>query len=73
MPKAESAISLAFVIDEAHHVCPNKRDYVSIPERCAMELRKYGFSLMTIATRPCLVSPNIIANSGGTAAMPIHP
>ncbi len=57
------AISLAFVIDEAHHVCPNRRDYISIPERCAIELRKYGFSLITCATRPILVSPNIIANS----------
>jgi len=57
------AISLVFLIDEAHHVCPNKRDYISIPERCAIELRKYGFSLITCATRPILVSPNIIANS----------
>ncbi len=57
------AISLVFVIDEAHHVCPNMRDYISIPERCAIELRKYGFSLITCATRPMLVSPNIIANS----------
>jgi type IV secretory pathway VirB4 component len=46
------AISLAFLIDEAHHVCPNRRDYISIPERCAIELRKYGFSLITCATRP---------------------
>jgi uncharacterized protein len=57
------AISLAFLIDEAHHICPNRRDYISIPERCAIELRKYGFSLITCATRPILVSPNIIANS----------
>jgi hypothetical protein len=26
-------------------------------------LRKYGFSLITIATRPSLVSPNILSNS----------
>lgn len=61
--KTNGDVSLVFVIDEAHHVCPNQRGYISIPERCAIELRKYGFALVTCATRPSLVSPNIIANS----------
>jgi DNA helicase HerA-like ATPase len=61
--KTHGEVSLVFVIDEAHHICPNQRGYISIPERCAIELRKYGFSLVTCATRPILVSPNIIANS----------
>jgi DNA helicase HerA-like ATPase len=61
--KRNGEVSLVFVIDEAHHICPNQRGYISIPERCAIELRKYGFALVTCATRPALVSPNIIANS----------
>jgi hypothetical protein len=55
-------VRLVMVIDEAQHLAPNS-DYISIPERCAIELRKYGFSLITIATRPSLISPNILANS----------
>ena len=56
-------VRLAVILDEAQHLAPNK-DYLGIPERCAIELRKYGFSLVTIATRPSLVSPNILSNSG---------
>ena len=59
----DDELRLVCLIDEAHHVCPNVRNYISIPEKCAIELRKYGFSLITCATRPALVSPNIIANS----------
>jgi hypothetical protein len=55
-------VALVMIIDEAQHLAPNA-DYFSIPERCAIELRKYGFSLVTIATRPSLISPNILANS----------
>ncbi|MDE1852144.1 MAG: DUF87 domain-containing protein [Thaumarchaeota archaeon] len=57
------SVRLVMVLDEAQHLAPNEKGYVSIPERCAMELRKYGFSLVTCATRPSLISQNIIANS----------
>ena len=57
------AVSLVLILDEAQHLAPS-RDYLSIPERCAIELRKYGFSLIAIATRPALVSSNILSNSG---------
>ena len=62
MGKTED-LRLAFVIDEAQHLAPNDEEYVSIPDICAMELRKYGFSLITCATRPSLISSNILANS----------
>jgi hypothetical protein len=55
-------VRLVAIIDEAQHLAPNT-DYLSIPERCAIELRKYGFSLITIATRPLLISPNVLSNS----------
>ncbi len=58
-----SELRLVMVIDEAQHLAPGDESYISIPERCAIELRKYGFSLVTCATRPSLISPNIIANS----------
>lgn len=37
--------------------------YISVPESFAIELRKYGRTLVTCASRPSLVSPNVIANS----------
>jgi len=54
---------LAVIVDEAQHLSPD-RDYLSIPERCAIELRKYGFSLVMIATRPSMISQNVLANCG---------
>lgn len=55
-------VELVLILDEAQHLAPSK-DYLSVPERCAIELRKYGFSLIAIATRPALISPNILSNS----------
>ncbi|MDG7033522.1 MAG: ATP-binding protein [Nitrososphaerota archaeon] len=57
------ALRLVMVIDEAQNLAPVLKDYTSIPERCAMELRKYGFSLVVCASRPSLLSQNVIANS----------
>lgn len=56
-------LRLVVLVDEAQHLAPNERGYISIPESCAIELRKYGFCLAMCATRPSLISPNIIANS----------
>ena len=56
-------VRLVLILDEAQHLAPYG-DYISVPERCAIELRKYGFSLVTIATRPSLISPNIQPNCG---------
>jgi hypothetical protein len=56
-------LRLVVVIDEAQHLAPNERGYISVPENFAIELRKYGLSLIMCASRPSLVSPNIIANS----------
>jgi len=56
-------LRVVVVIDEAQHLAPNERGYISVPENFAIELRKYGLSLVTCASRPSLVSPNIIANS----------
>jgi DNA helicase HerA-like ATPase len=56
------AVRLAVVLDEAQHLAPSEEGYASMPERFAMELRKYGFSLILCASRPSLVSENVIAN-----------
>jgi DNA helicase HerA-like ATPase len=56
------SIRLAVILDEAQHLAPNEKGYVGIPERCAMELRKYGFSLIICVSRPSLISENIMAN-----------
>ncbi len=58
-----SDLRLVAVVDEAQHLAPHEESYISIPERCAIELRKYGLSLIVCATRPSLISSNIIANS----------
>jgi len=50
-------------VDEAQFLAPNERGYTSVPEKCAIELRKYGFSLVMCATRPSLISANVVANS----------
>src|SRR5712691_4287691 len=55
-------LRFALLVDEAHHLAPNLRDYYSVLERYAIELRKYGMGLVVIATRPTLVSENIVAN-----------
>lgn len=55
-------VRIVVVIDEAQHLAPAEKGYVSMPERFAMELRKYGFSLVMCASRPSLVSQNVIAN-----------
>jgi len=53
------------LIDEAQHVAPRgEDDYVSVPELIAMESRKYGLGLLMSATRPSLVSENVVSNSG---------
>jgi len=57
-----AAVRLVVVLDEAQHLAPVEKGYVSLPERFAMELRKYGFSLVLCASRPSLVSQNVIAN-----------
>jgi Helicase HerA, central domain len=56
-------LRVVVVIDEAQHLAPNERGYISVPESFAIELRKYGLSLVACASRPSLVSPNVIANS----------
>ncbi|MGH9920379.1 MAG: ATP-binding protein, partial [Nitrososphaerales archaeon] len=35
------ALRLVAIVDEAQHLAPNERGYISVPERCAIELRKY--------------------------------
>src|SRR5438876_1121985 len=55
-------LRFVLLVDEAHHLAPNLRDYYSVLERYAIELRKYGMGLLVIATRPTLISENILAN-----------
>jgi len=56
-------VRIVVIIDEAQHLAPNEKGYISVPENFAIELRKYGLSLIMCASRPSLVSPNVIANS----------
>lgn len=55
-------LRFVLVVDEAHHLAPNRTGYYSVFERYAIELRKYGMGLVVIAARPTLVSENILAN-----------
>jgi len=55
-------LRFVLVVDEAHHISPNLKSYLSVLERYALELRKYGMGLVVIATRPTLISENILAN-----------
>jgi DNA helicase HerA-like ATPase len=55
-------LRFVLLVDEAHHISPNQRNYLSVLERYALELRKYGMGLVVIATRPTLISENILAN-----------
>ncbi len=55
-------LRFVLVVDEAHYISPNLRNYLSVLERYALELRKYGMGLVVIATRPTLISENILAN-----------
>ncbi len=58
-----SGLKLVILVDEAHNVAPFIPNYIGVLEKIAIELRKYGISLVTVSTRPTLVSKNIIANS----------
>jgi DNA helicase HerA-like ATPase len=55
-------LRFVLIVDEAHHISPNLRNYLSVLERYALELRKYGMGLVVIAPRPTLISENILAN-----------
>jgi hypothetical protein len=55
-------LRFVLIVDEAHNISPNLRNYLSVLERYALELRKYGMGLVFIATRPTLISENILAN-----------
>jgi DNA helicase HerA-like ATPase len=56
------------IVDEAHHISPTLRNYLSVLDWYALELRKYGMGLVVIATRPTLISENILANCNGIIA-----
>jgi len=61
-------LRLAYLIDEAQYIAPQKiapnlSSRMDIVERFAVELRKYGIGLVTIATRPTMISKNVLANS----------
>jgi DNA helicase HerA-like ATPase len=63
-----SKLKLVYLIDEAQHIAPQRigsdlSSRTGIVERFAIELRKYGVGLVTIATRPSMISKNILANS----------
>lgn len=57
------SVRLVMILDEAQNLAPVEKGYISMPEKFAMELRKYGFALVTCASRPSLISQNVIANS----------
>ena len=59
---------LVLIVDEAQHLAPQLTNLettatLGILERYALELRKYGIGIVTIASRPALLSKNIIANA----------
>jgi DNA helicase HerA-like ATPase len=61
-------LRLVYLVDEAQNVAPQRLTSDSVTrmgvvERFAVELRKYGVGLVTMVTRPTLISKNILANS----------
>jgi len=63
-----AGLRLVYVVDEAAHLAPDLSRtpflcQLGILERIAVGLRKYGVSLVTIATRPSHLSENILANA----------
>lgn len=61
-------LRLVYLIDEAQHIAPQRfsselASRMGIVERFAVEFRKYGVGLVTIVTRPTMISKNILANS----------
>lgn len=56
-------IRLALIIDEAHNIA-NKSMRYSLIEKIAMELRKYGLSLVVSSPNPSEMNSNIISNAG---------
>ena len=61
-------LRLVYLIDEAQHIAPqravtNPGLRMGVVERFAVELRKYGVGLITMSTRPTMISKNILANS----------
>ncbi len=61
-------LRLIYLIDEAQHIAPqriasDRSSRMDIIERFAVELRKYGIGLVTMATRPTMISKNVLANS----------
>ncbi len=63
-------LNLVYIIDEAQNIVPQlvRQETLSvlgILEKYALELRKYGVGLVTITSRPSLISKNVMA-SGNT-------
>ena len=57
-------LEFVLIVDEAQHLAPKRNDnQLGTLEKYAIELRKYGTGLVTIATRPTLISDNILANT----------
>ncbi len=61
-------LRLVYLIDEAQNIAPQRfsselASRMGIVERFAVEFRKYGVGLVTIVTRPTMISKNILANS----------
>jgi type IV secretory pathway VirB4 component len=56
-------IKIAFMIDEAHNIA-GKDIKFGLIEKIAMELRKYGMSLIIASPNPSEINPRIIANAG---------
>jgi DNA helicase HerA-like ATPase len=50
------------IVDEAHNIAPDKPFYVSIPDKIAMENRKYGQGILVATTSPAQLSKNLLRN-----------
>jgi DNA helicase HerA-like ATPase len=50
------------IVDEAHNIAPDMPRYVSIPDKIAMENRKYGQGILAATTSPAQLSKNLLRN-----------
>jgi len=51
------------IVDEAHHIAPERRDYTSFLDPIMMENRKYGQGVLVATTSPAQISMSLLRNA----------
>ena len=51
------------IVDEAHHIAPDRRDYTSFLDSIMIENRKYGQGILVATTSPAQLSMSLLRNA----------